>query len=131
MFQLRIATWITSSVQKMPHAIGIAAGLCVFCAPLLSVQAQESVKEEVITPQFETGLRAAAPLSPQEAEALLQWKQKVRQRMIAQVNNQPPSPPGLPLHAGPSTEVSVSEDPAARFHGVPSALVIGRNNRNT
>lgn len=131
MAQLRIAPWIRSSVRKMPHVIAIASGLCAFCTLPRGVQAQESVKAEVIHPQFETALETAATLSPQEAEALLQRKQQIRQRMITRANNQPPSPPGLPLQVGPSTEVRAYEDPAVKFHGVPGTLILGRNNKNT
>lgn len=76
-------------------------------------------------PHVET---APAPrLSARELEALRLRKLELRERLDSLVDNNPPSPPGLPHVPGRETQVV---DPQAEFHGTPGTFVIGRNNPN-
>jgi len=68
-------------------------------------------------------------LPADQKEALLLKKLEIRRRMAALVDNNPPSPAGLPEVVGQETQVL--EAPDARFHGTESDFVFGRNNQNT
>ena len=53
----------------------------------------------------------------------------MREQMAALVDNNPPSPAGLPLVAGRETGATTAAE--GQFPGNPAGFVIGRNNRNT
>src|SRR6266571_1893146 len=90
----------------------------------------QTVTRSVLQPQSPAGDVLAPQLSPREREALLLRKLKLRKQMAAHENTNPPSPPGLPLVPGRQTQV-IDPNVVTRFHGTPSQLVIGRNNKNT
>src|SRR5437867_4777301 len=90
----------------------------------------QTVTRSVLQPQSPAGDVLAPQLSPREREALLLQKLKLRKQMAARENTNPPSPPGLPLVPGRQTQV-IDPNVVTRFHGTPSQLVIGRNNKNT
>src|SRR5436190_3701185 len=95
----------------------------------LAAEAQ-TVTRSVLQPQSPAGDVPAPQLSPREREALLLRKLELRKQMAARENTNPSSPPGLPLVPGRQTQL-IDPDVVSRFHGTPSQLVIGRNNKNT
>jgi hypothetical protein len=73
-------------------------------------------------------------LSADELQALVLRKLELREQVTSQVNNNPPSPPGLPLVRGRAAQIDEPvelDTEGGEFHGTPSTLVLGRNNKNT
>ena len=91
---------------------------------------RHAVKAEQIAPETGAEVNTQAPqLSAWESEMLMLRKLELREQMAAKVDNNPPSPPGLPLLGGTATRVANPD--ATKFHGTPGNFVIGRNNSNT
>ncbi|MEK7409715.1 MAG: hypothetical protein AAB225_32035, partial [Acidobacteriota bacterium] len=124
------------------RAGGILAFAAIACismvfAPTLGAQAAAVSRTEVgqIAPN-QPGAESAAPaLTPAQLEALIRLKLEIRERLAAQVDNNPPGPSGLPDVAVPATDVS--RDPPALMetfdveHHLPlAAFVTGRNYKN-
>ncbi len=77
-----------------------------------------------------SALAATGPRpSAAELESLLLRKIALREQMAAAVDNNPPSPPGIPPEAGSPTEVK-GVPPAPQFPGPPGDFMIARNNLN-
>ncbi|MBI5192536.1 MAG: hypothetical protein HZA08_03715 [Nitrospirae bacterium] len=76
----------------------------------------------------DANMTAAPQMTPEEMEAFhIGWLER-REKIAGEVDNNPISPPGLPAVQG---RPSVIGEPSAEFHGDPSLLIIGRNNKNT
>jgi hypothetical protein len=93
---------------------------------------QYAVQTGVLAPTPDSALATQAPqLSRSQKEALYLRKLQIREQMAAQVDNNPPSPPGLPPVTGRETQVGAA--PEAQFGGLPSSasFILARNNRNT
>lgn len=73
-------------------------------------------------------------LSASELRALVLRKLERREQVTSRVNNNPPSPAGLPLVRGRAAQIDAPvelDTDGGEFHGTPGALVLGRNNKNT
>lgn len=121
-----------SRVGLMIVFVTIGVGVYLAFTPTLEAQSVTRHPVEVmqLAPDPQSELDAPAPrLSASEMEALLLRKLQLREQMTDLVDNNPPSPPGLPHVPGRATEVVTPAE--TEFHGTPSTLIIGRNNLNT
>lgn len=65
-------------------------------------------------------------MTPAQRAVMLQRHLANRERMAALVNNNPPSPPGLPLLPGRPLQ-ELHGEASAEFHGSANQFIIGRN----
>lgn len=90
--------------------------------------AQETAVSQ-IAPDVPGTSAPAQALSEAQMEQLMQRKYRIRQILAAKADaSAPVAPPGLP--AGPARETQ-AVDFQTEYPGTPSALIIGRNNKNT
>src|SRR5712692_8870639 len=112
---LPIAAWVHLAFPPAAEAQGVT---------------QHAVEVGQVTPNAPSLAATPAPqLSAREMETLLQRKLELREQMATPIDNNLPSPPGLPLVGGRETQIAIPAD--TQFHGDPSLLIIGRNNKNT
>src|SRR5690242_3033085 len=79
-----------------------------------------------------------APLTTEQLKSLRMRKQELREEMGRQLDNNPPSPPGLPYTPVPPAEFrsappqsSLLRADQLESEGLPTDLVFGRNNQNS
>ena len=68
-------------------------------------------------------------MSDLEREELHIKHLELRERVSSEVDNNPPSPVGLPLEVGQETQIEM-EPGEWEFHGPGNAFIIGRNVQN-
>jgi hypothetical protein len=78
---------------------------------------------------------AATPLSAVQQENMRLWRHQLRDEFAAGIDDNPPSPPGLPPVSGPEAQVAEAagaqlEAVEPQLNGAPIDIVFGRNNRN-
>lgn len=128
------------------RVVALAGGAFLIQDPFAMAQGDESVTRhynavesgELQPDPPEAAKAAAVEISTAERRALLEGLLQRRAEMIGTVNNNPPSPPGLPLPIGRATELGSAQEAEAgfegaeaRFPGNPALFIIGRNNKNT
>jgi hypothetical protein len=126
------------------RAAAVAAGCALFAfgqSAAQSVSATEAVNLGGVEYELATGIlepdKGVAPpvaLSPADREALIDGLHQRREEVARTVDNDPPSPPGVPEELVPETEpanaASESELPSEWPGTTPQALKIGKNIKN-
>lgn len=129
---------------RAPVGVVIAVSILLYWMPGTKAEAETTQAAEAGGVSVKVGevrllhaAELAAAKGPQlsagELEALMRRKLERREKLASQVDNNPSSPRGLPLAPGHETQIGEAEEldtEASKFHGTPSLLAIGRNNKN-
>ena len=84
-----------------------------------------------VEPQFPGSETSAPQLSPAEREALMERLHQRREAAAAEVDNNPPSPPGVESEPVPPTNATFLDANNSEWPGDPTQFLIGLNSRNT